>query len=94
MMEWEEKPNADKTWANATDYFKEIVREQETHAKLSGRTTKKARYESAAMVRENAMKRSRADAEAESDLGDEIREYIPRLYSKKNAESEQLYKAE
>ena len=94
MMEWEKKPQADKTWANATDYFKEIVREQETYAKLSGRTTKKARYESAAMARENATKRSRAEAEAEADLGNEVREYIPRLSSEKNAESEQLYKAE
>ncbi len=54
MMEWEKKPNTDKTWANATTDFKEIVREQETYAKLSGRTSKKARYESAAMAREKA----------------------------------------
>jgi len=52
MMEWEKKATADKTWANAIIYFKEIIREQETCSKLSGRSSKKARYESAAMARE------------------------------------------
>ena len=81
MMEWEKKATADKTWANATTYFKEIIREQETYSKLSGRSSKKARYESAAMAREKVAKRARADSDAEADLGDEVREYIARLSS-------------
>ena len=30
MMEWEKKAAANKTWASATTYFKEIIKEQET----------------------------------------------------------------
>ena len=94
MMEWEKKAQADKTWANATSYFKDIIREQETYAKLSGRTSKKARYESAAMARENARQKASAEEEAAADLGDEVRAYIARLTSEKSAEQEQLFKAE
>ena len=39
-------------------------------------------------------KRARTDSDAEADLGNEVREYIARLFSEKNEESEQLYKAE
>jgi hypothetical protein len=46
------------------------------------------------MAREKVAKRARADSDAEADLGDEVREYIARLSSEKNEESEQLYKAE
>ncbi len=46
------------------------------------------------MAREKAAKRARADSDAEANLDNEVREYITRLSSKKNAESEQLYKAE
>jgi len=94
MMEWEKKPTADKTWANATNYFKEIIREQETYAKLSGRSSKRARYESAAMAREKINKKSSKEEETAADLGDEVREYIARLTSEKSEEREQLYKAE
>ena len=94
MMEWEKKPTADKNWANATNYFKEIIREQETYTKLSGRSSKKARYESAAMAREKVKKKSRDEEEAAADLGDEVRDYIARLTSQKSEEGEQLYKAE
>ena len=59
MMDWEKKATADKTWANATTYFKEIIREQETYSKLSGRSSKKARYESAAMAREKSGEESK-----------------------------------
>ena len=94
MMEWEKKPTADKTWANATSYFKEIIREQETYAKLSGRSSRRARFESAAMAREKITKKSSEEEEAAADLRDEVREYIARLTSKKSEEREQLYKAE
>ena len=94
MMEWEKKPTADKTWANATNYFKEIIREQETYAKLSGRSSKRARYESAAMAREKVSKRSRDEEEAAADLGNEVQEYIARLSREKSEEGEQLDKAE
>jgi len=39
-------------------------------------------------------KRAKTDADAEADLGDEVREYIARLSSEKHEESEQLYKTE
>ena len=94
MMEWEKKTQADKTWANATSYFRDIIREQETYAKLSGRSSKKARYKSAAMARENLRQKASAEEEAAADLGDEVRAYIARLTSEKSAEQEQLYKAE
>ena len=83
MMDWERKAAADKTWSSATNYFKEIIREQETYSKLSGRSSKKARYESAAMAREKVAKRARADSDADADLGNEVREYIARLSSEK-----------
>jgi len=69
--------------ANATTYFKEIIREQETYSKLSGRSSKKAMYESAAMAREKVAKRARTDSDAEANLVDEVREYIARLSSEK-----------
>jgi len=46
---------------HATTYFEEISREQKTYSKLSGRSSKKARYESAAMARGKVAKRARAD---------------------------------
>ena len=46
------------------------------------------------MAREKVKKRSRDEENAETDLGDEVREYIARLSSENNEESEQLYKAE
>ena len=81
IMEGEKKATAGKTWANATTYFKEIIREQETYTKLSGRSSKKAMYESAVMAREKVTKRSRDEADAAADLGDEVRDYIARLTS-------------
>ena len=52
MMEWEKKAALAKTWAAATSYFNEIVKEQEMYSKLFGRSTKKLRYESAAVTRD------------------------------------------
>jgi len=83
MMEWEKKVATDKTWASTTTYFKEIIKKQGTYSKLSGRSSKKAHYESAAMAREKVMKRAREDSDAEADLGDEVRDYIARLLSEK-----------
>ena len=97
MMDWEKKAAADKMWASATTYFKEIIKDQETYSKLSGRTSKKACYENAAMARERIEEKAREESarnNLEADLGDEVRDYIVRLSSKKREESEQLYKAE
>jgi len=65
MMDWEKKPTANKTWANACTYFKEIVAEQEQHQKLSGRLSKQAKYKSMVMARERAMDRTLAKREEE-----------------------------
>jgi len=64
MMDREKKA-APKTWASATIYLKEIVTEQEMYSNLSGRSTKKARYESAAMPRERAEEKSREESAAD-----------------------------
>ena len=45
------------------------------------------------MAREKITKKSNEEEEAADDLGDEVREYIARLTSKKSTEREQLYKA-
>jgi len=91
------KASTNKTWASVTAYFKESIKEQETYSKLSGRSSKRARYESAAMARKKVAERAREDSErsnSEADLGDEVRDYIVRLSSEKSEESEQLYKVE
>ena len=62
-----------------------------------GRTSKRARYESAAMAREKVEERAREESKRnnpEANLGNEVRDYIARLSSKESKESEQLYKAE
>jgi len=49
------------------------------------------------MVREKVEERARGESERnnlEADLGNEVRDYIARLSSKKTKENEQLYKAE
>jgi len=58
MMEWEKKAAPAKTWAAATSYLREIMTKQEMYSKLSERSRKKARYESAAMAREREQRRS------------------------------------
>ena len=43
------------------------------------------------MAREKVTKRSRDEVDAAANLGDEVRDYIARLTSKKSEEGEQLY---
>ena len=47
MTAWENKIVGDKTWANAKKYFSDIVESQDKYQKISGRSTKRMRFESA-----------------------------------------------
>ena len=49
---WEKKPDADKTWLNATLYFEDITADNEAYESNVGGTAKRGRFESAANVAE------------------------------------------
>lgn len=67
MTTWEAKPSNQKTWTDATSYFIELVRIQDQYERMSSRTTKRSRYESAAHA---------------AEVGDELRGYIESVASK------------
>ena len=87
IKKWERIPANEKTWDSATAYFANLVREQEMFDKLSGNSTKKAKYDSAAM----AMEKEQQD-NALATLGDEVREYMAKIAGAKEDNTEQLMK--
>ena len=87
MTDWEAKPEADQTWAEATKYFENLIKVQNQYNRMTNRSNaKRSRYESANHTAETT----------EAAAGDELREYIENLASKDaqraNEAEEQLNK--
>ena len=70
LKDWEKKPEADKTFDEATSYFEEIVADNETYESNAGGTAKRAGFESAMQVKDEESDRP------DADTGDDIRSYI------------------
>ena len=82
MKEWEKKPEADKTFDDATDYFKEIISDNETYDANADGTTKRAGYKDAMQVQD-------ADR-PDTDTGDDIRSYIKDPTTSSSADKETI----
>ena len=64
MTAWENKTVSNKTWANAKKYFSDIVEAQDKYQKMSGRSTKRMKFESAKVA---------------ADVGDKMRGILEKL---------------
>ena len=58
---WEDRPDFEKTWEEATSYFEAIIEAMETYEDNVGGTAKKSRYESAAQVEERQQQQTAED---------------------------------
>ena len=82
LKDWEKKPEVDKTFATATDYFEEIISDNETYESNAGEMAKRAGFKSAMQVK---------DAERpDADTGDNIRSYIEDLAASSSADKETI----
>ena len=82
LKDWEKKPEVDKTVVNATNYFEEIISDNETYESNAGRTAKRAGFKSAMQVK---------DAESpDADTGDNICSYIEDLAASSSADKETI----
>ena len=80
LKDREKKPEVDRTFANATDYFEEIISNNETYKSNAGRTATRAGFESAIQVK---------DAERpDADTGDDIHSYYKDLAASSSADKE------
>ena len=78
MTAWENKIVGDKTWTNAKKYFSDIVESQDKYQKMSGRSTKRMKFESAKVA---------------ADVGDEMRGILEKLtLTNANQDQEAMYK--
>lgn len=77
MNEWEKKPDADKTFANAKIYFQALVSDLEVYEDNNGGNAKRARFESAANMEEEK-------------AGDGLRQYIETLAKEKETSNEHM----
>ena len=80
MRMWEKQPEFDKTWKDAKEYFEELVDSIETYKMNSGGTAGRAKYKSAANIKDKEW----------ANQGDEIREYLKQLMTQGNAGNEKL----
>ena len=81
MTEYEAKQDADKDWAGTKAYFEQLADEQEEYEQNTGGASKRAKYESAAGIKE-----------ADEEMGDELRKYIESLSSKSEESQEEQRK--
>ena len=78
MTAWENKIVGDKTLANAKKYFSGIVESQDKYQKMSGRSAKRMKIESATVA---------------ADVGDEMRGILEKLtLANANQDQEAMYK--
>jgi len=75
---WESNIVGDKTWTNAREYFSDIVESQDKYQKMSGRSTKRMKFESAKVA---------------ADVGNEMRGISEKLtLANANQDQEAMYK--